>query len=679
MFRKLIFLCLLVLTAFRNISMAQEQIYKIDSVKHEYSNLRFYLSYYNSDSIGEEIDQVIKIPDSYFQPYSPHSVSSFRQFWLKFTVKNNTDNELPLWLLIGQVDYFKYYSPQDTLKPIAGGNLVPLKDLSAGEISRYAVPLSLKPGQIKSCYLYLKEGWTGPPRLYMQIVDRGRLARITSRETVNFWQGIFHGILWVMIIYNIFFTVIGKDNTYLFYALYMICISVYFLNIMGYLQDFLFPNNPGVGNYLTLIMQLGVVFYLTFLRKFLNLKSLLPVWDRISIYLIYATLILLVIKTGYFLIFQKFGIFIYVSQLEIILGAGLTIGLIFALYRSKSILARYFMIGSICLGLGLLLSSLMSFSRVAFSPAYFSNIQLGIGFEILFFSLGLSYKISENEKEKNRVQQQLIGQLQENERLQANYARELEARVEERTLEISAQKTALENQTRQLEELNEEKNHLIGIVAHDLRNPLTGARSMINFLRENPDAGKEEINETIPIVSNALDRMNSMIDKILDIRAIESQTLNVTLEIIEIQKFIEDIIVDFESKAEAKSLHIHKYLDPVKVYSDRHYLTEIMENLISNAIKFSPDNKNIWIKALKNDGQVILSVTDEGPGFTEDDKKRLFLKYQRLSARPTHGESSTGLGLSIVKKFMEALKGEVVVESEKDRGCTFKLLFKDQN
>ena len=100
-----------------------------------------------------------------------------------------------------------------------------------------------------------------------------------------------------------------------------------------------------------------------------------------------------------------------------------------------------------------------------------------------------------------------------------------------------------------------------------------------------------------------------------------------------------------------------------------------MENLVSNALKFSPPDKNIYIQTGFSEKGVRIKIKDEGPGLTEQDKKRLFGKFQRLSAQPTHGESSIGIGLSIVKKYTEAMGGKVWCESEQGNGAEFILEF----
>ena len=108
--------------------------------------------------------------------------------------------------------------------------------------------------------------------------------------------------------------------------------------------------------------------------------------------------------------------------------------------------------------------------------------------------------------------------------------------------------------------------------------------------------------------------------------------------------------------------------------SDKDSLLRILDNLISNAIKFSPAGKSITLKAVREDTLVRIFVIDQGPGFSEEDKKELFKKFKRLSAQPTGGESSTGLGLAIVKHLVRQLGGEIKLVSGPDSGATFEII-----
>jgi signal transduction histidine kinase len=169
--------------------------------------------------------------------------------------------------------------------------------------------------------------------------------------------------------------------------------------------------------------------------------------------------------------------------------------------------------------------------------------------------------------------------------------------------------------------------------------------------------------------------MNDMIEKILDIRAIDARNIKIEKELFNIGEETQLIIDQFTDHASKKSIRIHRDLNPASVQLDRNYFRQILENLISNAIKFSPKNKNIYITTFQRNGKAMLTVRDEGPGFSPEDKKKLFGKFQKLSARPTGGESSTGIGLSIVKKYVDAMHGNIYCDSELGKGAIFTVEF----
>ena len=105
---------------------------------------------------------------------------------------------------------------------------------------RYSVPVKIEKDSVRQYYVRLENGEFGNPYLVLKLYGEDRFEELTNLDWRNFWQGIFHGILWVMIIYNIFFAFIGRDRTYFYYALYMIAISLYFLNIFGFLNKYVF-------------------------------------------------------------------------------------------------------------------------------------------------------------------------------------------------------------------------------------------------------------------------------------------------------------------------------------------------------------------------------------------------------------------------------------------------------
>jgi len=242
--------------------------------------------------------------------------------------------------------------------------------------------------------------------------------------------------------------------------------------------------------------------------------------------------------------------------------------------------------------------------------------------------------------------------------------------------DISKQKQKIEETNKELIDLDKEKNHLIGIVAHDLRNPLTSSLAIAEkFKSTGGGMGKSDEKESLGFLVSALNRMNDMVSKILDIRMIEQKKIKMKIEKTNLGEIVEYVCQNMQETAQNKNISLN--LDNMKVYGtvDRNYLTQVFENLLSNAIKFSPRNSDIWIKVLEENGEIRISFIDKGPGIKAEEMDRLFGKYQKLSARPTAGEDSTGLGLSIVKKYVDGMGGKVWCESEPGKGSNFIVAF----
>ncbi len=245
-------------------------------------------------------------------------------------------------------------------------------------------------------------------------------------------------------------------------------------------------------------------------------------------------------------------------------------------------------------------------------------------------------------------------------------------KIEQQQENIENQNKAIENRNNELVALNEEKNNLIHVLAHDLRTPINQISGLVHLhILQHPNLNSEE-QMTFDTIEGSIVRLNDMISKILDVEAIESQAPNMKKETLDVANIIGAVLEEFSKIAENKSIKIE--VDSPKkimVMGDRLYVRQIFDNLISNALKFSYPETTINILVVNNEQQVLIKVADQGPGFTQQDMKKLFGKFQRLSAKPTAGEPSTGLGLSIVKKYVDLLNGTIECESEMGKGAVF--------
>ncbi len=238
----------------------------------------------------------------------------------------------------------------------------------------------------------------------------------------------------------------------------------------------------------------------------------------------------------------------------------------------------------------------------------------------------------------------------------------------------------LESANQRLEALNHEKDELLSIVAHDLKNPLTGIMMSSSTLAQAANLPLERITAMGERILQSSERMLNTITKLLSLNALEQGGKTLETRRFNVARLVQNLAEEHHAHAAAKDITILVEVsdDNIELKTDESAMAEVVENLLDNALKYSPKGKRVWVSVQKNisaDGGkatfVRIAVRDEGPGLNDEDKTRMFGKFARLSAKPTGGEDSTGLGLSIVKKLVDAMGAEIMVESEYGQGTTF--------
>jgi len=223
-----------------------------------------------------------------------------------------------------------------------------------------------------------------------------------------------------------------------------------------------------------------------------------------------------------------------------------------------------------------------------------------------------------------------------------------------------------------LRRLNDEKNEFLGIAAHDLKNPLSTISGYTSLLLEDEEMDAAERREVHKKVLLASQRMILLIKNLLDVNAIEQGEVKLHVIALDLAALARDVHESFREKAAKKSQPLRLEGDRfLPVRADRDALIHVLDNLVSNAVKYSPSGKPIVVTLSQGPLGGRCAVKDEGPGLSAEDQRKLFGKFARLSARPTGGEHSTGLGLSIVKRMVEAMGGKVWCESALGAGSTF--------
>lgn len=236
---------------------------------------------------------------------------------------------------------------------------------------------------------------------------------------------------------------------------------------------------------------------------------------------------------------------------------------------------------------------------------------------------------------------------------------------------------ALKTSRDNLAHLLTEKDELMAVLAHDMKNPLTAISLGMQMLQARAEPDTKFISRVTTQVETTVSEMRDSIENLLSEKARERAEFPLTFQPVNLQTAVSSAIASLRPTSAAKrsSLVLRTPATPILVLADVQALRHILDNLISNALKFSPPGTTVTITLSHEPGDMpACIVEDEGPGFTSDDASGLFQKYNRLSARPTGGESSTGLGLAIVKKLTERLHGTIKGENRAgNRGAIFTL------
>ncbi len=235
-------------------------------------------------------------------------------------------------------------------------------------------------------------------------------------------------------------------------------------------------------------------------------------------------------------------------------------------------------------------------------------------------------------------------------------------------------KERMKIQNARLEKLNEEKNDLMSIVAHDLKNPLTQIKGLVSILELSNNELNQEQRQLIEKIKGVTDNQHKQITGFLNGKSFEDSYEDTIFEKVLVRRVLETVLDEMLAQAIAKGIRLTYKKDAKRnlwISGRIDWLYKVISNLVSNAIKFSSSGTEIVIEVKSADDQVIFIVKDQGQGFNKEEVKHIFKKNKILSATPTANESSSGVGLYIVKKYVDQMHGWVTLESEEGKGSTF--------
>jgi signal transduction histidine kinase len=247
-------------------------------------------------------------------------------------------------------------------------------------------------------------------------------------------------------------------------------------------------------------------------------------------------------------------------------------------------------------------------------------------------------------------------------------------------IDISEEKfleDALREANEELYHLNQEKDRFIGIASHDLQNPISAIMMTAELLKKTGGNLTDVQRKLLRNIQNSTERMSSLIKNILNLNRIERGIIQPEFKMMNVKSCVWDVVNRNKIFAERKKIKLNfTAIDEksLNLYTDCNYFSHIVENLVSNAIKFTHNDKTVDVTVERKDDNIYVKVKDEGQGIKAEELPLLFHQFEKLSARPTGGEYSTGLGLSIVKEYAQILRGSIKVDSVWGEGSIFTLV-----
>lgn len=344
-------------------------------------------------------------------------------------------------------------------------------------------------------------------------------------------------------------------------------------------------------------------------------------------------------------------------------GVDVGIELFFILYM---VLSVFFMQNFVNIIFSFLLSTVCYFlSSLVFRDFYFQLKAVNYWFYLFnhITALGLIfYALYLIKKENTIYQRSLLAKAEE--------IRKRNIEVEQQKYEISAKAGQLEQQTKELVELNHVKNKLFSVIAHDLKTPMYALRNLfVNMQTQKMPA--KEIKGLMPSIVNEMNFTTSLMENLLVWARNQMKNSSAQPEELDVDSMIRDVMQLLSLQARTKQIYLEtKVEESVSCFADREMFKLVLRNLLSNAIKFTPEKGNVSVRAIEKESEVEILIEDTGIGMSQDKIDQLF-GDSYYSTRGTADESGTGIGLLLCKDFLEKNGGSIKVSSEEGKGSVF--------
>ncbi len=668
-----------------------------------------------------------------FKHYSKNfNIQNNQALWGRLTITNSDSKSVTSVVMISDwiggdiVNIYLQKDDEQDFDVLKTGYLRSIKEKTISEdCSRSYFKLKLNSKETKQVYFRLQNLTGFQPRIILSFESKDNFkARVQNRDLL---QGLFQGVLLLLIAFSIIAYYFVKEKSLLFYSLHIFLIGLFFLNFHGFFQSHLFTESPFISHFFWIIaLGGGTVAYIHFLVGITIPKSdnnwikWVKTYSLIKIALLIGTLIGIILDFS--LYSYGINIFLALTPFEFLI----VVIYIIASVSVKNKANLFFIIGAFLLYAG----TTATYLKYELSSRLYADstfIQIGVCLEIILFSIGIAYRFNQLEKKRVFENENLITRLREEEEAQVRINEGLERKVKERTKtlesqqlkiveqnnELKKQQKELETQKNQLalqnqiieqqnsqllltsenleslvksrtEELSKANRALIRhihqlqdfayITAHNLRGPIASLMGLINIFNKNDlnDSFNQKVLEEIEVSTLKLNDVVKDLNEILQIK----KGNNLKIENISIEEIVKLVLRDLYYQVKQYNVKVDISIKDAKwINGIRSYVNSIFAIIIENAIKYRSKKRSLEIKVESTfftSNEILVTIEDNGMGIDLSKyRDKIFGLYQRFHI---HVEGK-GMGLYLAKTQIEALGGRIDIESDVEKGTTFYLYF----
>jgi signal transduction histidine kinase/DNA-binding response OmpR family regulator len=596
-------------------------------------------------------------------------------YWFRFKVQNTTPKEETRWIFqteyqhIDLVTFYEVKGNQDSsyeiLAKMSGNNLHPnYQEISDATILFY---LNVQDTAVHTYYVHFQV--RNSKHFPMYILEVNHYFNHARQTDLLF--GLYFGFLIIMIIYHLLLYFSSRDITFLYYVGFLMSFLLIEVARTGYGRLYLWQEAVWFNQHcIPLFIGLTIFFGTIFFTKGLNVAQSYPKLNRLM-YVYWALCAILVIYTWSVDMIAQNELALLVSFLGNIYL--LTLGILSWL-QLKYRPAKFYVFALLALFAGIVVSLGLNFGLISNGFLTDNSLQIGAVSEIMLLSYGLGIQIRLDRTEKQNAQNQLIITFKENEKIQL-----------ETNFELNNQNVALEKAyqaliesnelTDKLKAIDEAKTRFFTNVTHEFRSPLTLILTPLKTLL-NAKNITEQQQFTFQIMQRNANNLLALINQLLDLSKIETGMMTTELSETNLIDFCQTSVANFTDFADLKKI-ILKFTathQTAITEIDNEKLSKVLNNLLSNALKFSNENQTVHCDLVFNKNQVIITVSDEGIGISKEEITKIFDRFYQGKASSNQTQPGSGIGLSLTKELIKLMNGTIEVQSIENQGSTFKVI-----